>query len=88
MGFERRPPTPDEARRMAAQLGEALDADAFGLSTGLIYAPSVYVDTAELVDLARVTGSRPGRLYTSHIRGEGPTLDATPMSPGGSSSPT
>jgi N-acyl-D-amino-acid deacylase len=75
MGFERRPPTADEARSMAAQLGEALDAGAFGLSTGLIYAPSVYADTAELVALARVTGSRPGRLYTSHIRGEGPTLE-------------
>ena len=76
MGFERRPPTKDEARRMAAELGEALDAGAFGLSTGLIYAPSVYADTAELVALARVTGSRPGRLYASHIRGEGPTLEA------------
>jgi len=62
MGFAQRPPTADEARRMAALLGEALDAGAFGLSTGLIYAPSVYADTAELVALARVAGSRPGRL--------------------------
>jgi N-acyl-D-aspartate/D-glutamate deacylase len=76
MGFERRPPTLDETRRLAATLGEALDAGAFGLSTGLIYAPSVYADTAELVALARVVGGRPGRLYTSHIRGEGPTLEA------------
>ena len=76
MGFEQRPPTADEARRMAALLGEALDAGAFGLSTGLIYAPSVYADTAELVALARVAGSRAGRLYSSHIRGEGPTLEA------------
>jgi N-acyl-D-aspartate/D-glutamate deacylase len=65
---------------MAALLGEALDAGAFGLSTGLIYAPSVYADTAELVALARVAGSRAGRLYSSHIRGEGPTLEAA--SPG------
>jgi len=76
MGFEQRPPTADEARRMAALLSEALDAGAFGLSTGLIYAPSVYADTAELVALARVAGSRAGRLYSSHIRGEGPTLEA------------
>ena len=34
MGFERRPPTADEARRMDALLGEALDAGAFGMSTG------------------------------------------------------
>jgi N-acyl-D-aspartate/D-glutamate deacylase len=76
MGFAERPPTADEARHMAALLDEALDAGAFGLSTGLIYAPSVYADTAELIALARVAGRRPGRLYTSHIRGEGPTLEA------------
>ena len=75
MGFEQRPPTADEARHMAALLGEAMDAGAFGLSTGLIYAPSVYADTAELIALARVAGRRPGRLYSSHIRGEGPTLE-------------
>jgi N-acyl-D-aspartate/D-glutamate deacylase len=61
---------------MEALLGEALDAGAFGLSTGLIYAPSVYADTAELIGLAQTLGRRPGRLYTSHIRGEGPTLEA------------
>jgi N-acyl-D-amino-acid deacylase len=75
MGFVRRPPTPDEARRMAALLGAALDEGAFGLSTGLIYAPSSYADTGELVALARVVGARPGRLYASHIRGEGATLE-------------
>lgn len=61
---------------MDALLGEALDAGAFGLSTGLIYAPSVYADTAELIVLAKTLGRRPGRVYTSHIRGEGPTLEA------------
>ena len=59
MGFERRPPTPDEARRMDALLGEALDAGAFGMSTGLIYAPSVYADTAELIGLARRSAAVP-----------------------------
>jgi N-acyl-D-aspartate/D-glutamate deacylase len=76
MGLEQRPPTADETRRLAALLGEALDAGAFGLSTGLIYAPSVYAATDELVALARVVGGRPGRLYATHIRGEGPTLEA------------
>src|SRR5439155_1479312 len=75
MGFAPRPPTADEQGRMAALLADALDAGAFGLSTGLIYAPSVYAETAELVALGRLLAARPGRLYASHIRGEGPTLE-------------
>src|SRR5437762_303289 len=70
-----RPPSADEQGRMSALLADALVAGAFGLSTGLIYAPSVYAETAELVALARVLAARPGRLYASHIRGEGPTLE-------------
>jgi N-acyl-D-amino-acid deacylase len=75
MGFERRATRPDEGRRMAALLRESLDDGAFGLSTGLIYPPSSFSDTDELVALARVLAERPGRLYASHIRGEGPTLE-------------
>ena len=76
MGFERRPPRPDEAARMADLLRECLDAGAFGCSTGLIYAPGAFGDTDELVALARVLAERPGRFYCSHVRGEGPTLEA------------
>jgi N-acyl-D-aspartate/D-glutamate deacylase len=53
---------------------QALDASAFGLSTGLIYAPSVYADTAELITLG-VAGSRAGRLTVPHP-GRGPTSKA------------
>jgi N-acyl-D-aspartate/D-glutamate deacylase len=55
-------------------LAEALDAGAFGFSTGLVYAPSVYGNTDELVSLARSMASRRG-LYFSHIRGEAATLE-------------
>ncbi|MBI3454666.1 MAG: D-aminoacylase [Candidatus Rokubacteria bacterium] len=75
MGFERRAPRPEEARRMADLLRASLEAGAFGLSTGLIYPPSAFSETEELVALARVLAERPGRLYCSHIRGEGPTLE-------------
>jgi N-acyl-D-amino-acid deacylase len=75
MGFERRAPGADEARRMADLLRESLEAGAFGVSTGLIYAPGSFSETEELVALARVLAERPGRLYCSHIRGEGPTLE-------------
>ena len=73
MGMEHRPPTADELAAMCRLLDEALDDGVFGLSTGLIYPPSSYADTDELVALAEVAARR-GGLYFSHIRGEGDTL--------------
>jgi N-acyl-D-aspartate/D-glutamate deacylase len=65
---------PDERERdvMAQLLDEALEAGAFGLSTGLIYPPGLFSETEELVELARRLP--PGRPYVTHMRGEGPQL--------------
>ena len=46
---------------------------AWGMSTGLIYVPSSYADTEELVAIAKVV-SEHGGIYASHIRGEGSVL--------------
>jgi N-acyl-D-amino-acid deacylase len=73
MGFENRPAGADDIAAMERLLGEALDAGAFGFSTGLVYAPSAYADTAELIALARSMRGRQG-LYFSHIRGESSML--------------
>jgi N-acyl-D-amino-acid deacylase len=73
MGFARRPPTATEMTTMTRLLAEALDAGAWGLSTGLIYAPGSYATTEELITLAR-TAARGRGLYASHIRGEGAML--------------
>jgi N-acyl-D-amino-acid deacylase len=73
MGFEARPAGADDVKRMQRLLGEAMDAGAFGFSTGLVYAPSAYSETAELVALAKTMASR-GGLYFSHIRGESSML--------------
>ena len=73
MGFENRPANADDVKRMAGLLGEAMDAGAFGFSTGLVYAPSAYSETPELIALAREMSSRKG-LYFSHIRGESSML--------------
>lgn len=43
---------------------------AFGLSSGLVYTPGSFGDTAELVELARVS-ARHGGIYISHMRHEG-----------------
>jgi N-acyl-D-amino-acid deacylase len=73
MGFERRAPTGAELREMQRQLGAAMEAGAWGLSTGLIYAPGSYATTEEIVALAAVAARHRG-FYASHIRGEGATL--------------
>ncbi len=69
MGFEERAPSPDELERMRNLLRESLDAGALGMSTGLIFPPSAYADTQELVELAKVLAEH-GAMYFSHIRGE------------------
>ncbi len=73
MGFEARPAGPDDLRAMERRLGEAMDAGAFGFSTGLVYPPSAYSETDELIALARFMVGR-GGLYFSHIRGESAML--------------
>src|SRR5947207_12232796 len=73
MGFEARPASADDLRGMQRLLGEAMDAGAFGFSTGLVYAPSAYSDTEELIALAKAMAPR-GGYYFSHIRGESSML--------------
>jgi N-acyl-D-amino-acid deacylase len=53
-------------------LDEALEAGAFGLSSGLIYPPGVFAATEELVGFARRMPA--GRVYATHMRNEGPRL--------------
>jgi len=73
MGFARRPPSADELLRMQRWLGDAIeDGVAWGLSTGLIYAPGSFATTEEIVAVARAARGR--GFYASHIRGEGATL--------------
>jgi N-acyl-D-amino-acid deacylase len=69
VGPESRPVSPDDMRAMERLLAEALDAGAYGYSTGLVYPPSAYSVTQELSTLARSMARR-GGLYFSHVRGE------------------
>jgi N-acyl-D-aspartate/D-glutamate deacylase len=74
VGPVNRAATKDEQAAMERLLSQAMEAGAFGFSTGLVYAPSVYGSTEELIALARSMASR-GGLYFSHIRGEAATLE-------------
>ncbi len=73
MGFARRAPTARELVTMERLMDESMAAGAYGLATGLIYAPGSYAATEEIVAVARRAAAR-GGFYASHIRGEGPTL--------------
>jgi N-acyl-D-aspartate/D-glutamate deacylase len=68
MGMEDRPPTPDELERMKAMVREGMAAGAFGLTSGLYYAPGSYAATEEVIALAKEV--HPTGVYTSHIRDE------------------
>jgi len=74
VGGENRSATADEQKQMERLLAEGLDAGAWGYSTGLVYAPSVYGSTEELVALAKSMATRGGH-YFSHVRGEAGTLE-------------
>ena len=67
VGFTDRPAGAAEVDRMCGLLGEALDAGAVGLSTGLVYAPLPYVRDDELLALASVVAGR-DRIFTWHVR--------------------
>ncbi|MBS3766462.1 D-aminoacylase [Candidatus Bipolaricaulota bacterium] len=69
MGFDNRSPDKEEKEDMKKMVKEAMEAGAFGLSSGLIYPPGSYSSTQELTDLAGVV-SEYGGIYSSHIRGE------------------
>lgn len=71
MGLQQRPPTADELRQMRHAVREAMEQGAVGLSTGLDYIPSLYADTAELVELCREITPY-GGVYVTHMRGYAP----------------
>ena len=69
MGFENRESTEAELEKMKDLLREAMEQGAAGLSTGLIYTPSCYATTHEIVELAKVVKPY-GGFYASHMRNE------------------
>lgn len=68
MGSHDRQATSAEMARMMELLGDALDAGAFGMSTGLIYPPGMFANTDELATLA--AGLGPEHIFASHMRNE------------------
>lgn len=73
MGLAKGKPSQSQLKTMRAMTEQAMEDGALGLSTGLIYPPGIYSETAELQSLAEIVQSYDG-IYTSHIRGSSETL--------------
>ena len=73
MGYDNRPPTPDEMGQMKELLREAMEEGAVGLSTYLLYVPSGHASTEEIIQLAK-EASDYGGMYISHVRNEEDSL--------------
>lgn len=69
MGFAPGRANADQMAQMKAYLKEAMELGYLGMSTGLVYAPSVYADEEEIAELASVMAPYHG-VYASHIRSE------------------
>ncbi len=73
VGYENRPPTPEELQRMRALVRTAMQEGALGVGSSLIYAPAFYAGTDELVALCEEAAPY-GGMYISHMRSEGNRL--------------
>ena len=73
MGDATRHPTETELRQMGALIDSAMRDGAFGVGTGLIYLPSTFFSTEELIALTKYATPYKGG-YAAHIRSEGAGL--------------
>jgi dihydroorotase/N-acyl-D-amino-acid deacylase len=73
MGDVTRHPTDAEMRQMGALIDSAMRDGAFGVGTGLIYLPSTFFSTEELIALTKYATPYKGG-YAAHIRSEGTGL--------------
>ena len=70
LGQSSRAPNRAELDGMRAIMDTAMRAGAMGMTTALIYPPSSFAQTDELVAVAEIA-AKYGGVYASHIRGEG-----------------
>jgi N-acyl-D-amino-acid deacylase len=73
VGFNDQSPTKNQLAEMKKLVTENMKAGAFGLSTGLEYAPGSYAKTDEIIELCREVAKVNG-IYATHMRDEGDTL--------------
>ena len=73
IGYDQRIATSEEMEEMIALLDREMALGAMGISSSLLYAPSRYANTSELITLSKIA-AKYGGMYISHIRDEGEYL--------------
>lgn len=73
LGMDSREPSPAELEQMKAIMEKAMKSGAMGMTTALIYPPSSFAKTKELIEMAKVAGKY-GGIYATHMRDEGSGL--------------
>lgn len=73
MGMDKRQPTEAELEDMKALVREAMENGALGISFGLVYTPSCYAKTDELIELCKVVAEFNG-IAAAHLRNEADTV--------------
>ena len=73
IGLDDKKATPAQMEQMRELVRKEMKAGALGLGSSLIYAPAVYADTKELIELSKVAAQYQGK-YISHLRSEGDRL--------------
>lgn len=69
MGMADAEPSAGQLEEMKRLVARAIDEGAFGMSTGLYYAPGSYAKTEEVIELAKVVAAS-GGVYDTHMRDE------------------
>ncbi len=73
VGTEKRAAAPGEIEAMKVLLQDAMEAGAWGMSTGRSYKPGGHAPTSEIVELAKVVAKYEG-IYSTHMKNEGNAL--------------
>ncbi|MEO5761955.1 MAG: D-aminoacylase, partial [Vicinamibacteria bacterium] len=73
IGLDDKKATPAQMEEMRELVRAEMKAGALGVGSSLIYAPAVYADTNELIELSKVAAQYQGK-YISHMRSEGDRL--------------
>ena len=73
LGMNSSKPGEREMKMIKETVARGLDHGAVGMSVGVVYPPACFAETDEFIEAFRPVAER-GKVFTSHIRSEGPRL--------------